>query len=73
MMGVKEIPKVQTIDHIFSILLCDLQVYQSPSLHSLQAAHSPSLHSLQQPSLLHFILNGPYNGAPHSFQIPLVE
>ena len=42
MLGVKEIPKVQTIDLIFSVWLCDLQVYHSSSLHSLQAAQSPS-------------------------------
>ena len=53
MLGVMKITKVQTVDLILSVLLCDLQVYPSSSLHLLQAAQFPSLHSLQQLSLLH--------------------
>ena len=73
MLGVMKIPKVQAVDLILSICLCDLQVYHSPSLHSLQAAYFPSLHSLQQLSLLHCIQNSPSNGASHTFQLPPVE
>ena len=73
MLGVKEIPKVHTVDLILFVWLCDLQVYHSSPLHSLQAAQSPSQHSLQQFSLLYCILDGPSNGDPHSFQLSLVE
>ena len=68
-LGVMKLPKVQTVDLILSVWLCDLQVYQSSSPHSLQAAQSPSLHSLQQLSPLICILNG----SSQSFQLPLVE
>ena len=62
MLGVKEIQKVQVFNLTLSFLLCDLQVYQSPSLHSLQ-----------QRSLLHCIRNGPSSGSSHCFQLPPME
>ena len=73
MLSVMKIPKVQTANLILSVLLCDLQVYHSSSLHSLQASQSPSWHSLQQITLLYCIPNGPSSGAPHSFQLSPVE
>ena len=68
-----KITKVKVVNLILSILLCDLNVYQSPSLHSLQASQSASLHSLHHLSILHCIRNGSSNGDSHSFQLTPVE
>ena len=65
-LGVKKIPKVQAVELTLSICLCDLQVFQSPSVHRYSSIQSPSLHSLQQ-------YNGSFYGSSHSFQLPSVE
>ena len=52
MLGVKKIPKVQDVNLTLSIWFCDLQVYQSPSLHSLQQLSL--LHCIRYNNLVSF-------------------
>ena len=71
MLGVKEIPKVQTVDLTLYVWLCDRL---SASLTTF-ATSSPffSLYSLQQLSSSYCIRNGSSNRAYHSLQLSPVD